>query len=73
MKKKILVLLSIIVSLVSCSPKVVDETEIQSLQNKCEEYEAQIEKLQKENNALRSECDSLTAIVEDVKKWLYNK
>lgn len=70
--KKLFAALLFVFLCAACSNKTNDN-DIESLKIKCDEYESMIEQLQKENTNLRSERDSLNAVVENVRKWLYNK
>ena len=70
--KKISTALFFVFLCASCS-NAVNDNDKESLKIKCDEYESMIEQLQNENTALRSERDSLNAVVEDVREWLYNK
>lgn len=70
--KSILLAIGAILLFAACSGNGDNASEIKKLQNRCTEYEAQIEQLQSENHKLQTEHDSLSAIVENVRSWLYN-
>ena len=70
--KSILSVIGTILLFAACSRNGDNTGEIKTLQNKCTEYEAQIEQLQSENHRLQTERDSLNAVLENVRNWLYN-
>lgn len=70
--KKTLLVIGAFLLFAACSGNCDNASEIKKLQNKCTEYETQIEQLQLENHKLQTERDSLNAVVKNVRNWLYN-
>ena len=70
--KNILSAIGAILLLSACSGNSNNASKVKTLQNRCTEYEVQVEQLRLENKKLQAERDSLNAVVENVRSWLYN-